>query len=207
MLLVHGWDGRGSQLGFFVEPLVSAGFQVIAIDGPAHGDSPGKRTNLGEFSRTLLAIQQELGEFYGIIAHSFGCPVSMLAVDRGFAVDKLVLIASPCNLQGIFDHFTAFMKLSSASRHHFQSYIEKEAALKVNDVNLNEIICRIQKPILIVHDKQDTEVSYKEALKLTETLDAYESFFTEGLGHRRILKSEQVLNKIVDFCAQPTHQP
>src|SRR5205823_2922525 len=32
VLLVHGWEGRGSQLGAFVEPLVRAGLSVVAFD-------------------------------------------------------------------------------------------------------------------------------------------------------------------------------
>src|SRR5205085_10246750 len=43
ILLVHGWEGRGAQLGALVEPLVDAGFSVLTFDGPAHGDSSGKR--------------------------------------------------------------------------------------------------------------------------------------------------------------------
>src|SRR5262245_14171103 len=37
ILLVHGWGGRGGQLGAFVEPLVARGFSVVWFDGPAHG--------------------------------------------------------------------------------------------------------------------------------------------------------------------------
>nr|MBA3542137.1 hypothetical protein [Deltaproteobacteria bacterium] len=46
VLLVHGWEGRGSQLGSFVEPLVAAGLSVVAFDAPAHGDSAGNRLYL-----------------------------------------------------------------------------------------------------------------------------------------------------------------
>src|SRR5213082_3427517 len=42
VLLVHGWEGRGAQLGALVDPLVEAGYRVIALDGPAHGDSAGR---------------------------------------------------------------------------------------------------------------------------------------------------------------------
>src|SRR5688500_18484390 len=40
IILVHGWAGRGLQLGALVEPLAKAGHSVIALDGPAHGRSP-----------------------------------------------------------------------------------------------------------------------------------------------------------------------
>ena len=44
VLLVHGWEGRGAQLGALVDPLVAAGYRAVALDGPAHGDSPGVTT-------------------------------------------------------------------------------------------------------------------------------------------------------------------
>ena len=42
VLLVHGWDSRGSHLAGYVEPLVRAGFAVTLFDLPAHGDSGGE---------------------------------------------------------------------------------------------------------------------------------------------------------------------
>lgn len=38
VILVHGWSGRGTQLGAFTGPLVNAGYHVIAFDeiGRAH---------------------------------------------------------------------------------------------------------------------------------------------------------------------------
>src|SRR5882724_4574089 len=41
VVLVHGWNGRASQLGAFVEPLVRAGLQVVAFDAPGPGASAG----------------------------------------------------------------------------------------------------------------------------------------------------------------------
>ncbi|MEZ4682380.1 MAG: alpha/beta fold hydrolase [Caldilineaceae bacterium] len=59
VLLVHGWAGRGSQLAPLVAPLVNAGYRVVAFDAPAHGDSPGDRTNLLEVSNLIRTLSQE----------------------------------------------------------------------------------------------------------------------------------------------------
>ncbi|MBV7335161.1 alpha/beta hydrolase [Chloroflexi bacterium TSY] len=56
VLLLHGWAGRGSQLGAFVQPLVDAGYRVVTFDGPAHADSPGKQTNLLEFAQIIVDL-------------------------------------------------------------------------------------------------------------------------------------------------------
>ena len=55
VLMVHGWNGRGAQLGAFAPELVHAGFRVVTFDTPAHGRSPGRATNLPEISEAIQA--------------------------------------------------------------------------------------------------------------------------------------------------------
>src|SRR5690349_4154288 len=45
-LLVHGWGGDAGQMTPFVEPLLEAGFAVVAFDAPGHGRSEGRATSL-----------------------------------------------------------------------------------------------------------------------------------------------------------------
>src|SRR5262245_10129632 len=55
IVLVHGWNGRGAQLGAFVDPLVAAGFQVVSFDAPGHGKSPGSTSSIIAFADALDA--------------------------------------------------------------------------------------------------------------------------------------------------------
>src|SRR5262245_12337611 len=56
VLLMHGWGGSRAQMTGFVDPLLFAGYRVVAYDQPAHGDSTGKITNLLEIAPTLDLI-------------------------------------------------------------------------------------------------------------------------------------------------------
>ena len=38
VLLMHGWGGARAQMTGFVDPLLFAGYRVVAYDQPAHGD-------------------------------------------------------------------------------------------------------------------------------------------------------------------------
>src|SRR5262249_37218235 len=64
VVLMHGWEGRGTQLGAFVAPLVERGFRVIAFDVRAHGDSPGHQATLVEFRDALVAISSVAGPLH-----------------------------------------------------------------------------------------------------------------------------------------------
>src|SRR6478672_7473873 len=88
VLLVHGWEGRGMNLGMFIAPLNAAGYQVIALDGPAHGKSPGEQTNPVDFAHGLLGAGQELGPLAGVIAHSMGAASTALALRQGLDAER-----------------------------------------------------------------------------------------------------------------------
>ena len=62
-LLVHGWESRATQMAPLVPDLQALGYQVIALDMPAHGHSSGSTTNVYAFAQTLLQAQRLLGPF------------------------------------------------------------------------------------------------------------------------------------------------
>src|SRR5207247_1512114 len=82
VLLVHGWEGRGSQLGAFVEPLVAAGMSVVAFDAPGHGDSPDHRLYLTDLADCIADVIATVGPVHAIVAHSFGAAAALLAKQR-----------------------------------------------------------------------------------------------------------------------------
>ena len=85
VLLMHGWGGARAQMTGFVEPLLEAGYRVVAYDQPAHGESDGKMTNLLEIAPTMDLIREREGKFDAIIAHSFGTLItSYTLVNRNF---------------------------------------------------------------------------------------------------------------------------
>src|SRR5690349_19300293 len=61
VLFIHGWAGRATQFRKFFPVLLKAGFQVVAFDGPAHGKSEGKRTNILEFRAALEQMIKLVG--------------------------------------------------------------------------------------------------------------------------------------------------
>ena len=77
VLLVHGWTGRATQLGGFVEPLVGRGYRVVAFDSLGHGDSEGNESSLPELANCIRQVVDELGGVYGIIAHSLGGNIAL----------------------------------------------------------------------------------------------------------------------------------
>lgn len=208
VLLVHGWDGRGSQLGTFVRPLVEKGFRVVAFDGPAHGDSPGKWTNLGLYAKAMISLTDELTEKFGpihsVIAHSFGAGATSLAITLGMRVNRVVLIASPSAIQGVFDRFTHFIGISKKSAEVLQSTIETSAGLSAKEIHVAHLTDRMREPVeaLLFHDPKDREVPFDESVAIAQNWKHAKLIPVNHGGHRRILKNPDVVEETVKFIAR-----
>src|SRR5262249_1618913 len=95
VLLVHGWEGRGSQLAAFVPALLDRGVRVVTFDAPGHGDATLPRASLVEHARAIETIANAFGPFHAIIGHSVGGAATLPATRFGLTAGRLVLLAPP----------------------------------------------------------------------------------------------------------------
>lgn len=199
IILVHGWSGRGTQMGAFAAPLVAQGFRVIAVDGPAHGGSAGETTNIGAFAQFLIDMQKSLGAIHGVIAHSFGAGCVVVGISRGLQVQKVVLIAGPARYERVLNHFFERLPISPWARKKFIAELKKKAGIAPKDLNIGVIGKDLKVDAMIVHDTDDKEVGFQSALEIHEVWPQSQLLRTEGLGHRRILRDPQVLKAVTEF--------
>jgi len=203
VMLIHGWNGRGTQIASFAFPLVEKGFRVVALDGPGHGDSPGKMTNPSHFAQFIEDSQYELSATgaHAVIAHSFGGGCSVLAASRTLKVKKLVLIASPAYYDRVVQFFARSLKMSSTAEEKFTNIVSKAAGIHPKELNIGSIGSRLNIPKMIVHDEGDNAVNFMSATAMNEAWPGSVLLKTEGLGHRRILKDPKVISAVVNFIA------
>lgn len=205
VVLLHGWNGRGTQMAPFKDLLLQHNFQVLALDGPAHGESEGTQTHVGQFSQFLIDVQKELNlPFKAIISHSFGTGCSVIANSWGLNVEKLVLIAGPAKYQIMIANYLKRIRLSPRSTEYFYANLAEKSGLNPKDINIGRIGSKLNTPTLIVHDFEDQVVRFQAALDIKEEWPSVEIYRTEGLGHRRILKDKAVIEKVVRFITGPS---
>lgn len=207
VLLVHGWAGRGSQMATMVTPLVNAGYRVVTFDAPAHGDSPGRRTNLMEVSNIIGALSAESGGFAAVIGHSFGGMAAGYALSDGAQSAKLVTIGSPVTMENVLNGFGSQLDASKRTVNGVKQQIEKLAERPVDNFSMSHTLADSAIAGLIVHDRQDRDVSYEQALLLNEVWPNSTLHLTDGLGHRRILRDEATIVRIVDFVREGVVMP
>ncbi|MEJ2636548.1 MAG: alpha/beta hydrolase [Calditrichia bacterium] len=207
VLLVHGWEGRASQMAGFIKPLMDAGFSVITFDAPAHGKAPGKRTNLPEMAEVIADIQKQTGEFFAIIAHSFGGVVAAFAIRGGVRTEKLITIGSPASMKYIFDDFEKKLMASSDLMERFALEIERIARMPVSEMSPERIAAGFSSPGLVIHDRNDKEVDLHQALRLHANWKRSRLMLTENQGHRRILNNERIIAAVLEFVTAEQESP
>lgn len=206
VLLVHGWSGRGSQLGAFIRPLVSQGFRVVTFDGPSHGQAGGRLSGIPEFARAIELLAQQLGPFHAVVAHSMGAAATTVALSRGLELSRVVYVAPPENPGRYLDEAASYLGFSDGVVRRTRARIERRFSFDFKDVRGSTIARNQRTPLLVIHDRDDREVLHEEGARLVDAWPGARLLTTSGLGHRRILRDEDVVDAMVRFVGEPGSQ-
>lgn len=201
ILVAHGWAGRATQFRKFISALTAKGFRVIGFDGPAHGNSDGKKTNIVEFEVVFRRIYEQVGIPEAIICHSFGGGAALFAAMKGLPIKRLINIASPTIADEIIKTYLRAIGGSWATGIAFKEYVKKTYGKSFEEFTALHFIQHLPQPIdlLLVYDEDDRDVSVDHAYALKEQYPSAQLLVTKGLGHTRILKDEAVIDHCVTF--------
>ncbi len=204
VLMVHGWSGRGSQMGAFVPGLLAAGYQVVSFDLPAHGESSGMKTNILEVVAVIDAIASRFGPLHALISHSFGGACIALALRNGLAVNRVVVISPPANTRFLFDKFVATLQLKPAVIRHMVKHLESEFGAGIWDIiSMEDNVAGLSIPALVFHDRDDRDIDFEQGQRVAGIWPGAKFVATDGLGHRRIMRDKAVIEQVVGFIAWP----
>jgi pimeloyl-ACP methyl ester carboxylesterase len=207
VLLLHGWEGRGPQMGAFVKPLVRAGYQVVAVDGPAHGESSGRETTAFVYRDVIRELDERLGGVHAIVGHSFGATCSMLAMAQGMFIERAVFVAPGVSGSTFFDGFAAIIGLPTRAlaelRRRVIGRFGERAWAQFDPRRQGEALSGGSGASLVIHDTEDAEVSHQESVELAHCTPGSKLISTSGLGHRRILRDDSVVEAATAFIGPP----
>lgn len=208
VLLVHGWEGRGSQLGGLALAVAEQGFQPITIDLPAHGSSQGAQTNLIEFSEAITRMVELLGGVAGIVAHSFGAAGTTVALRQPLSVGRLVYLAPSEDFAHYPRVFSHWLGLSGHLSDRMRRTVEGRLGITMAELRGGLLAPRMTTPLLVVHDEDDVDVPWQDGKTYVEAWPESTLLTTQGLGHRRILREPEVMRAVADFIrgTQPPHE-
>jgi pimeloyl-ACP methyl ester carboxylesterase len=200
LLFLHGWDGKGIDIHKMIDPLVQAGYQVTTVDMPGHGKSSGDNIDMTDFIGSILLMQEKFGNFYGIIAHSFGGLATLTTLlSKKMSIEKMVLISSPASVDTVMSSFQGILRLKDEILDNIRIDANNRTGLSMTNYPTIESLKTIDKPTLLIHDTHDMIIPFKDANKLNSFLPNAKLLKTENLGHQKILGDSLVISTVVDF--------
>ena len=210
VLLVHGWTSEAAFMTAFTEPLRRSGMRVVAFDFPAHGLSPGRRTNLADCARAMLAVSDHFGPIDGVVAHSFGGFVALLVAEGGPPLDHahpighFVLISCPNELSEVTRNFGKTLNLGPAAQRAYERHLERVGHRPVSTFSAAGLLRNVEAPVLIVHGREDEEVAFRNAEDIVTAHAGARLKAFDGLGHRNVLFAPPVFRAVMNELA-PKH--
>jgi len=202
ILLMHGWEGRATQMYGLAKPLVEQGYEVIAIDGPKHGHSKGDKANPVEFANAIVDASTAFGPFYGAIGHSMGGCALAMAFEKGADLGRYALVSSPACVHDVLKGFASFMGLNSDISQRFINEIEATVGRAAKDLDVGRMMAKHSDEKLLIHSTDDLEVPYHSMIQIRDQLSNVRSFSPEGLGHRKIMRDNSIIDIISTFMSE-----
>ncbi len=202
VFMVHGWGGRGGQFHALVKPLVDAGYSVVLFDAPAHGASKERRATVIDFARALKAAVDAAGPAEAIVTHSMGAGAATLALARGLVSENVVFISPPARFLDFTVQFSKQLGLSSAARALLQKRIARQVGVPWERLSLPSAAPAMTSRLLVIHDRGDPQTPIAGGREIVAAWPGAELHATEGLGHYRILRSPEVVGRVVKFITE-----
>jgi pimeloyl-ACP methyl ester carboxylesterase len=205
VLMVHGWGSHALHMGRMVMPLVHAGFRVVAFDAPAHGLSSGRTTDLLQFPAAIAAVAARHGRLHGVVGHSFGASMALLAQrDWGVDTSRMVLISSFEHCNWFVEAFGEHVGLTPQVVARVRDLQARRYGGRLDWSRMSVVDMARHAPVsaLIVHDEDDEEIPFEHSLSIAAAMKDVEFKATTGYGHHLVVRNLDVIHRVVDFISR-----
>lgn len=203
VLILHGFGSAGHKFEHYASLLIMKGYEVLAFDAPAHGESDGTTTNAVEYSEMIKKVMEEYGPVKNFIAHSFGGIALSLALENipHDENTKIVFIAPATETTSAIDGAFTMLKINDAEvRKEFEKIIFNISGKKTEWFSMRRAMNTIRAKVLWIHDEDDDITPWTDAQKVKEDNHPNIHFVvTKGLGHRKIYHDPAIINRVMAF--------
>jgi uncharacterized protein len=198
VIYLHGIaDNRTSGLGA-ARRFTARGFDVIAYDSRAHGDSGGNICTYGFYEKrdlrrvinTLDGLDpQPLGPVI-VIGTSLGAAVALQTAAEDQRITAVVAAESFSDLRTVATERAPWFLPAPIVRRAFER-AELQGRFQVDAVSPMEAAKRITVPVLVIHGGQDDETSPLHSLRIYDALSTQKTLvMVDAAGHNQSLTTD-----------------
>ena len=198
ILLAHGWESNSARWKRKIKTFLEEGFDVIAVDAPAHGGSGSNIFNALLYSEFINVVAQK-HEPKIIIGHSVGGMASVFFQQKYQlqSLQKLILLGAPSEFEGILKNYIQLLGYNKKIEKGLKRIIIERFGSQPSDFSTSKFAKDVAADSLIIHDTHDKIIPYNEAKLIKQSLKRSKLVATNGLGHS--LNDQTVTKTILDF--------
>ncbi len=201
VLLIHGWESHLGRMTPLVMPLVQAGFRVVALNSPGHGQSPQLLTNIYDVGEALRSAVEQLGSVYAIVANSFGAAAAMTMLARNVDIqpEKVVLISPMGHIQQHIDLFNLLVGIDGKLRDNMRRVLQGKLPLPLECFDVAEAASRVKSAGLIIHDQHDPVIPLHSSQRIADQWGDVDFLTTSFCEHKGVLSNPSVHETVAAF--------
>jgi alpha-beta hydrolase superfamily lysophospholipase len=192
VVFLHGMSDNRASGGEVTDHFVARGFEVIAYDSRAHGESEGDACTYGYYEKRDLERVLDRVEAKPIVVMGFsmGAAVALQAAAVDPRIDAVVAVSPFSDLRTIIEERAPFF----ATRRDVEKAVElaeHEANFRADEVSPLAAAARIKVPALIIHGARDRKTQPDHSQRIFAALQApKELILVPNRGHRRPLTED-----------------
>lgn len=209
ILITHGWMSRAAYMAVLINDLHRSGYDVYALDFPAHGDAKGYQLPWTDAVTIIKDVLNQQGPFHGVIGHSFGGSMLLNTLNLsgqvpnlqlGHKPEKAILIASPTHMRGPIADIARRFKLNGYAYLQLRHLIAQKAEIDLSLIRLNHFITQQPNtPFLCIHGEQDATVMPSESISFCQQYKNADLALLKDADHISILMDKRVGELIINF--------
>jgi alpha-beta hydrolase superfamily lysophospholipase len=202
VMILHGFSSTIMKFDHFVKPLMRQGYEVVAIDAPAHGKSSGKQLSVFDYKAMIQKAYETYGPIDAFIAHSFGgLALSLFLKELPEHENiKAVLIAPATETSTAITTFCRFLHIDEKIKREMENMIYERSGFHDEDISISKAAAYIKAQVLWIHDEDDEVTPWRDAQKIEQAgYPNFQFILTHTLGHRKIYRDNKVKKAVFDF--------
>lgn len=198
IMLFHGWESNAYRWNHLISSLQQYGYNIIACDAPAHGNSGGNILYVPLYQKIGKALVKKF-EPKIAIGHSMGGMMLLFNqhLNPNTSIEKLVCLGAPAQLEGIMNNYYQLLQLNKRLQEAMEEFFKKEFNFSTKEFTVENWANKFKIEGLIIHDLKDRIIPVEDAKLIDKHWKNSNLHLTKGLGHS--LKSDDVNQLITEF--------
>lgn len=219
IILLHGIRSRKEQFIELSKQLSALGYNAVALDSRAHGQSEGTHCTFGAHEKkdisaliTVLRKEENISNNIGLWGQSLGGAIALQAMGNDPRIKFGIIESTFSDFRTITNDY--FRYALGFNIRPFTNYLVNRAGkianFPPNDASPEEYCKRITQPILIVHGNNDQRISIEYAKKNFKRIPSNKKEFIEidKANHSDVWRigGEKYFNRVLKFISTNTHE-